>query len=270
MRTLIFLYMSELLKCNKCLKMLKRGFFYESTNKRQAGSWCKKCCKKRRKERDKKCSGVHRNLNKYGRCIICDKNQGVKYCSRCERVFLIEMQEIELGKGKTYFREGRPECKVCEIKNAIHRRKGTQRIKAKIKLSPEGIAERKLMVAYICSVCGKTKKKKWVGGKCEKCISDKTRDTALRKAYNLTAAQYNSMHDAQLGLCAICKLPETRKQKGRVVGLSVDHDHTTGKVRQLLCGHCNIGLGNLKDSVRLLEAAIEYLKINHDSDIMVD
>ena len=45
--------------------------------------------------------------------------------------------------------------------------------------------------------------------------------------------------------------------------LSVDHHHATGQMRGLLCNHCNVGLGNFKEDVSYLEAAIEYLKKHH-------
>ena len=41
--------------------------------------------------------------------------------------------------------------------------------------------------------------------------------------------------------------------------LSIDHCHKTGKVRGLLCKHCNHGLGKFKDDVNLLKIAIDYL-----------
>lgn len=62
----------------------------------------------------------------------------------------------------------------------------------------------------------------------------------------------------QDGLCAICKAPETPEPKGN---LHVDHDHTSGRVRGLLCFPCNAGLGSFKDDIERLEAAIEYLKM---------
>ncbi len=71
---------------------------------------------------------------------------------------------------------------------------------------------------------------------------------------------------AQGGVCAICGEPETLVQYDRVVSLSVDHDHTTGRVRGLLCGYCNFQLGKLEHDLpsfgsdeRLLANAHDYL-----------
>jgi len=55
--------------------------------------------------------------------------------------------------------------------------------------------------------------------------------------------------------CAICGIDARELQRE----LSVDHSHDTDEVRGLLCGHCNIGLGNFRDDVELLSKAIEYL-----------
>lgn len=59
---------------------------------------------------------------------------------------------------------------------------------------------------------------------------------------------------AQGGVCAICG--ETNAS-GR--DLSVDHDHETGEIRQLLCSNCNTGIGLLKDNPELLIKASAYL-----------
>ncbi len=61
----------------------------------------------------------------------------------------------------------------------------------------------------------------------------------------------------QGGVCAVCgNSPNMSKKRG---GLHVDHDHSTGKVRGLLCESCNVGLGFFKDSSIKLAKAIEYL-----------
>ncbi len=81
------------------------------------------------------------------------------------------------------------------------------------------------------------------------------------KKYGITVEEYDRMFEAQRGLCAICGHPETTidARYGKMRMLSVDHCHTTGKVRGLLCGHCNIGLGSFKDDASLLAHAITYL-----------
>lgn len=47
--------------------------------------------------------------------------------------------------------------------------------------------------------------------------------------------------------------------------LHIDHDHTTGEFRGLLCGNCNVGIGMLKDSSAVLANAIEYLNKSRKS-----
>lgn len=66
-----------------------------------------------------------------------------------------------------------------------------------------------------------------------------------------------SMIDNHSGLCDICKthIPGFGRKN-----LSVDHDHSTGIVRGMLCQKCNIGIGNFNDNVELLKNAINYLK----------
>jgi hypothetical protein len=77
----------------------------------------------------------------------------------------------------------------------------------------------------------------------------------LRREFGLTPEQYQAMLVQQNYGCAICK--ETGHTNGRA--MSVDHDHATGKVRGLLCSSCNTGIGQLKESPVILEAAIKYL-----------
>jgi peptide methionine sulfoxide reductase MsrB len=81
----------------------------------------------------------------------------------------------------------------------------------------------------------------------------------LKRAYGLTLADYDAMHAAQKGLCAICGEPSNSQKLGRMRALAVDHDHLTNKVRELLCHHCNSGLGHFKDQPSVLWRAILYL-----------
>lgn len=87
-----------------------------------------------------------------------------------------------------------------------------------------------------------------------------TRNRTLRRLYGITEAEYQALHDAQGGVCAICGQPETRRTRGpHLRRLAVDHDHQTGKVRGLLCGDCNRGLGYFRDHPEILRQAVAYL-----------
>jgi len=92
---------------------------------------------------------------------------------------------------------------------------------------------------------------------------DKYKNKYLHMSFGITLEQYNCMSDAQGGRCKICAQPETMKnpKTGEAMMLAVDHCHTTGDVRGLLCASCNKALGGFKDSIHLLESAIQYLKV---------
>lgn len=83
------------------------------------------------------------------------------------------------------------------------------------------------------------------------------RDMMLRNNYGMSLEEYHLKYAEQNGKCAICS--EEKPDNGRD-GLAVDHCHSKGHVRGLLCTHCNHGLGKFKDSVDILNKAIEYLK----------
>ncbi len=81
---------------------------------------------------------------------------------------------------------------------------------------------------------------------------------SLKFHYGLSLDQYDQMLRDQNGACAICHRVETRMNRGRVVPLSVDHDHETGAVRGLLCGRCN-SLLTFVENEQLHQAAMAYL-----------
>jgi hypothetical protein len=87
------------------------------------------------------------------------------------------------------------------------------------------------------------------------------RTTNLRK-FGLSYEDYEQMHKQQKGLCAICNNPETfvHSKTKEPASLAVDHCHTTGKTRKLLCKNCNTGLGSFKDNQDVLLKAMQYLK----------
>lgn len=91
-------------------------------------------------------------------------------------------------------------------------------------------------------------------------IAKNFRLSHVKRKYNLDAEEYLQMLLDQDNKCLICKQPETNKTaKGDIRPLSVDHCHTSGRVRGLLCNQCNAGLGNFKDNLESLRSAVEYL-----------
>lgn len=77
-------------------------------------------------------------------------------------------------------------------------------------------------------------------------------NVAIRaKKYGLTPEEYTALLEKQNEACAICKR--------KVETFAIDHDHTTGNVRGLLCRHCNVGLGCFQDEPERLKQALQYL-----------
>ena len=86
------------------------------------------------------------------------------------------------------------------------------------------------------------------------------RKCKLKLKYGMSVEEYDILWEKQKGVCAICGLPEIRKhQNGQIVRLAVDHCHKTGKVRGLLCSHCNLMLGSARDDINILLKGIQYL-----------
>lgn len=92
--------------------------------------------------------------------------------------------------------------------------------------------------------------------RCKRC----KRNNSIKDKYGITIQDYEKMHDKQEGRCAICNTHED--DIGRT--LHIDHCHTTGNVRQLLCGNCNTGLGMFKDNKQNLNKAIQYLEKHNE------
>lgn len=85
------------------------------------------------------------------------------------------------------------------------------------------------------------------------------KDLHLRSKFGISLAEYGQMLLEQNGKCAICSGDETHTRGGKVKALAVDHDHSTGEIRGLLCSECNQMLGKAKDNRDILLAAIKYL-----------
>lgn len=85
-------------------------------------------------------------------------------------------------------------------------------------------------------------------------IRERTRQWALKTKFGLTVEDFDRMLASQSNACAVCQTvaPKT--------GWHIDHCHSTGKVRGILCTNCNPMLGFAKDNTDTLKAAIRYLE----------
>ncbi len=76
----------------------------------------------------------------------------------------------------------------------------------------------------------------------------------LNKVFGLTLEQYQQLLQEQKGCCKICLRPSIKQ------ALCVDHNHTTNRVRGLLCSSCNKALGLFQDRLDILHSASDYLR----------
>lgn len=132
--------------------------------------------------------------------------------------------------------------------------------------------------ARLCKVCACLKSSKWHISNPEKARAARSRyqkenkDSLNLKAreyrrthpekvqnskrlyrYGITEGEYEVMLQNQNGVCMICGRPPKKNR------LNLDHSHTTGKIRDLLCIKCNGGLGYFNDDPSLMLKAVEYL-----------
>ena len=83
--------------------------------------------------------------------------------------------------------------------------------------------------------------------------ADYNRSYARWKKYGLTEEEYQIRIKAQNGKCKICLGTPAQS-------LHVDHDHTNGAVRGLLCFNCNAGIGHLQDNAEIIRRALDYVE----------
>lgn len=133
--------------------------------------------------------------------------------------------------------------------------------------SPEHIEKRRVSLANSlantlrkCVKCGEEftptlAAQKYCSGRCWQSVARKKREKTSR--VSIPADEYAALMTAQNGQCAICKCDSGINNRGDK--LAVDHCHTSGKIRGLLCHKCNTALGLMKDSQENLHAAIRYL-----------
>lgn len=132
------------------------------------------------------------------------------------------------------------ECKVCKKETKTCRLCNTER--------------------YVNEFYDKGRHKK---SECKRC-------TNLYRNFKINARDYDIMFNNQKGRCAICETDTSHNhQNGNVTKLAVDHCHTTGEIRGLLCSKCNRGIGYLQDNINNLKNAVKYLSKGEEHETKV-
>ena len=156
----------------------------------------------------------------------------MKTCLRCKKY----LKKSMFHKDPRIKRDGyRGICKVCHNGEAAEWRRNN---KAKVYEMQKSWASR-----------NRDKIKSYKNPTVEK-------NTRLKRLYNITMEDYNNIFRSQNGSCAICGGVNTKTNKN----LHVDHDHSGGDIRGLLCSRCNLALGMYRDSIEIHQSALTYLQ----------
>ena len=129
-------------------------------------------------------------------------------------------------------------------------------------------ARRREGLSSWCKDCRKQTARRWEATHPEKAKEAKqnirnkegyqelSRGYILKHRYGITLDDYDALLEKQGWCCAVCNV----KQDDKTYHFHVDHCHTTGVVRGLLCAPCNVFLGVIKDDTDALKRAINYLE----------
>jgi len=118
---------------------------------------------------------------------------------------------------------------------------------------------RKLGKKYVCKECSNKYQRSEKYKAYKRTYAKKTacwRASYYKFKFNISMKDYNKLFVKQNGCCAVCGRHQSEFNKR----LTVDHNHLTKKIRGLLCEDCNLGIGRLKDSIEILQKAIQYLE----------
>jgi len=243
--------------CRDCgeEKPLTTEFFEKRSDNGLYRHICLSCLRAQQRERYDK---AHREAKELKAKRIAEEdslfNDGKHKCQKCNQVQNISQFNVHkmgrLGLDTT--------CKNCKqyIKDNTILNSGALRTCRNCCKKATNIDELDLFVKTTNGKFGRYNLCKTCNNKAsEKC------NTSIEKRvkkFGISVDEYNSMIAKQNNSCAICKKHKDAF-KGRGNNFHIDHCHTSGKVRGLLCSHCNTGLGQFKDNIQSLENAIQYI-----------
>ena len=82
----------------------------------------------------------------------------------------------------------------------------------------------------------------------------------IKEKYGLTTQAFYELLESQGGCCHVCKSHDP----GNKYGWHIDHDHSTNKIRSILCHSCNTALGHAKECPDRLRALADYIEGSTD------
>jgi hypothetical protein len=166
-----------------------------------------------------------------------------KYCKQCQNLGnRIRRNGTEEYKKQTYLAdENGKTCGKCLIKKPVTGFHRSVR-------SRDGFA-------VWCKECSSANGKNWRNKNKEKCY-EVSRKNQLMRNFRITEREYIELLVKQNGECAICGASSADAAGSK---LCVDHDHSTGEIRGLLCRRCNAGLGFFNDDKELVKEAASYM-----------
>src|SRR5258706_3727413 len=94
---------------------------------------------------------------------------------------------------------------------------------------------------------------------CKECDKKNNHKNHIKRIYGISISEYNDMFIMQASGCAICGRENVGGKR-----LSVDHCHETGRIRGLLCGKCNPGIGLFQDAPDLLLRSAQCIANEED------
>jgi len=141
-----------------------------------------------------------------------------------------------------YAKDGRKRCSRCEGEKSVDEFQRRQ-------VSKDGLSP-------VCKTCASLYKKEQRKRHPKK-FALRHRNDHLKRTFGITQDVYEELLESQSGRCAICGSSNPGKH---VRHFDVDHGHTTGVVRGLLCNNCNRGLGHFQESEIVLIAALAYIR----------
>lgn len=270
-------------RCGRCKETQPRESFSRSSRETDGlQPWCRECYGAYQRERTARLKARDEvRIPPAKRCPVCDTEKpssefhksksavdGLQpLCAHCQLLArrdyvsrnaeVVALRQME-KKARTPDRDATKPCNKCgEVKPLLefYAHRGTK----------DGRGT-------YCMECEKASSRKWKKDNAERVKqqnADRNLATARRshrrwwlRLYGLDEQQYQALLEVQGGACAICRQPETwiDSRTGEPRQLAVDHDHQTSKVRGLLCGKCNRGIGLFDDDDARMAQAARYLR----------